>query len=346
MMPYRILQGSFELLDQRRLPHQVVFHRMESGRDIYSAIETMVVRGAPCIGVAARWGMLLALKKNGDHHLNLTFLNQTATWLKQARPTAVNLAFEIDRVVNLLLPIEPSRWVVVLEDYISQQERLETEKLDQLTSFGAIYLQRLFELKQKKLTLMTHCNTGRLACGPEGTALGVIEKAYSQGLVEKVFVDETRPYLQGTRLTSFELTQAKIPHQIVVEGAASYILGNHGVDAILVGADRIVSNGDTANKVGTSGLAIIAQYYQVPFVVVAPRSSYDFSLSQGGNIPIEMREETEILKQGELWLSHPEARALNPSFDVTAAEHITAHISEYGIFHAPFVNSLATMGNK
>jgi methylthioribose-1-phosphate isomerase len=185
----------------------------------------------------------------------------------------------------------------------------------------------------KPLRVMTICNTGVLACGVLGTALGVIVNLHKQNKLKHVYASETRPYLQGSRLTSYELIQEGIPHEIVVEGAASYLMKNKLVDAIFAGADRIVSNGDTANKIGTSSLSIIAKYYGVPFYIVAPESSFDLSLKTGTEIEIELRDQNEILKYKEYSIAHPSAKALNPSFDVTDHECITGIISEKGVWN-------------
>jgi len=184
---------------------------------------------------------------------------------------------------------------------------------------------------ERPLNIMTICNTGVLACGVLGTALGVIVHMNNQKKVKHVYASETRPYLQGSRLTSFEMIKEGIPHDIVVEGAASYLMKNKKVDAIFAGADRIVENGDTANKIGTSSLSIIAKYYGIPFYIVAPTSSFDLNLKTGNQIEIELRDQAEILKYKDLYIAHSEATALNPSFDVTDHECITGIICENGI---------------
>ena len=192
----------------------------------------------------------------------------------------------------------------------------------------------------RKLRVLTHCNTGYLACGSIGTALGVIQVLSEKKLIEKVWVDETRPYLQGSRLTAYELNNLGIEHNVVVEGAASYLMKNNLVDAIFVGADRIVANGDTANKVGTSNLSILAKHYNIPFYVVAPSSSFDLSISSGEKIEIEMRPEEEILEYKDLRIAPKTSQALNPSFDISDGQLITGIASELGIATENYIETL------
>ena len=198
-----------------------------------------------------------------------------------------------------------------------------------MATFGAEELARQYG--KRPLRLMTLCNTGALACGPMGTALGIVSHLHSLGRVEMVYVSETRPWLQGSRLTSYELSKEKIPHKIVVDSASSWLMREKSLDAVLVGADRIAANGDTANKIGTSALAIVAQHYRVPFYVAAPVSSFDVRLGSGDDIPIELRGEEEILRFGGIAVSPEGADALNPGFDITEHELITALFCEKGM---------------
>ena len=195
-------------------------------------------------------------------------------------------------------------------------------------------------LGKKEYRILTHCNTGFLACGSIGTALGVVQHLGEKNRIEMTWVDETRPYLQGSRLTAFELTKLGVPHKVVVEGAASYLMKNGLVDAIFVGADRIVQNGDTANKVGTSNLSIIAKHYNIPFYVVAPSSTFDLESEEGKNIEIELRDEKEILNFKEYRIAPNESSALNPSFDITDGLLITGIISELGMAKGNYKQTL------
>ncbi len=326
--PITFDQEILKLLDQRLLPSEEVYLTMKSIEDCSRAIQEMVVRGAPLIGFTGIWGMALFIKHNPK--ATLEQFVRAADYLKDARPTAVNLAFEIDRCVEMarlethmnalypkLISHAKSEMNNLYEKNLLMAQTAETELI-------SIYGDR-------PLNIMTICNTGVLACGVLGTALGVVSYLHSKNKIKHVYASETRPYLQGSRLTSFELLKEKIPHHIIVEGASSYLLKNKMVDAIFAGADRIVENGDTANKIGTSTLSIVAKHYGVPFYIVAPISSFDLNLDTGDKIEIELRNQNEILKYKDQFISHPDALALNPSFDVTDHKCITGIICENGL---------------
>jgi methylthioribose-1-phosphate isomerase len=250
-----------------------------------------------------------------------------------ARPTAVNLSYEVNRCFDIMKDaLSKNRSIEeihkLLVDFGDEQIHQSHIKNTKMAEIGFDELSKKFG--NKKWNLMTHCNTGFLACGSLGTALGVISYSHSKGKVEHVYADETRPYMQGTRLTAFELSKEKIPYSIVVEGAASYLLSHGKVDAIFVGADRIAANGDTANKIGTSTLSIVAKHYNVPFYVVAPISSFDISIPDGKHIEIEMRAMSEITEMKGIKLAPEGAQSVNPSFDVTDHRFITGIICEKG----------------
>lgn len=322
------------LLDQRLLPHEEKFVEVKDLPACALAIKDMVVRGAPCIGFTAIYGMALWVK--GQTDLTMEKCRKACDDMIAARPTAVNLSFETNRCFDIMK---------------NSIERKETKDslYEKLVAFGDLQIKESHEkntamakigfeeLKKKigdrKWNLMTHCNTGFLACGSLGTALGVISYANTQGKVEHVYADETRPYMQGTRLTAFELGKEKIPYSIVVEGSASYLLSHGRVDAIFVGADRIAANGDTANKVGTATLAIVAKHYKIPFYVVAPVSSFDISIPDGKHIEIEMRSDTEITEFRGQRVAPAGALTVNPSFDVTDHAFITGIICEKGLIN-------------
>ena len=319
-----------KLIDQRKLPLEETYVEVTNLEECFDAIREMVVRGAPLIGFTALWGMVLDRINNPNGTLEQ--IQKSADYLKEARPTAVNLAYEVDRAVELAKES--------LETYEQKLRVFAQEQMDLLHQNNlamAKIAQDDLEKKfgDKKLRLMTLCNTGALACGPMGTALGVISHLASQGKVEMVYASETRPYLQGGRLTAYELCKENIPHKITVEGAFSYILENNLVDAIFIGADRIVSNGDTANKIGSSSLAIVAKYYGVPFYVVAPTSSFDLAAMNGDEIDIELRPEDEILNALSCRIAPEGSSALNPSFDVTRAKNIAGIICEKGLISEP-----------
>jgi methylthioribose-1-phosphate isomerase len=328
--PLKWQNGELVLIDQRKLPHQEVFQTYTDVEGVHASIKDMVVRGAPLIGFTALFGMVLAAK---DTNNDLSAIRKAGEFLKTARPTAVNLAYEVDRAVELcegeFKEGRKDSLYNTLETFaLEQMEKLHHDNM----SMAKIAFKELKEkYGDKKLNLMTLCNTGFLACGPMGTALGVIEYAFSQGQVNHVYASETRPYLQGGRLTAYELTVSGIPHSVTVEGAFSYLMKKGLIDAIFIGADRIVENGDTANKVGSSTLAIVAKHYGVPFYTVAPTSTFDLSSKTGDEIEIELRPEEEVLEAMGERICPQESRALNPSFDVTDHEHLTGIICEKGI---------------
>lgn len=324
-------EDSLHLLDQRKLPHEKKFVICKSLDDTYRGIKDMVVRGAPCIGYTGIFGMALLLK---DESLDLEMIREKASFLISARPTAVNLEYEIKRCL------------ILIESSFGKKNR--SDIFQDIVDFGLAEMDSAFKDNQRmgelfaeelkdiygptRLKVLTHCNTGTLACGTLGTALGGICILNDYEMLQKVWVDETRPYLQGSRLTAFELTEQEIDYNIVVEGAASYLMQTAQVDAIVVGADRIAFNGDTANKIGTSNLAIIANYYDIPFYVLAPTSSIDLNLDNGRQIDIELRPDSEILEYKEHFIAPKTSNAYNPSFDITEGHLIKGIICEKGLF--------------
>ncbi len=328
--PIQWRDGSLYMLDQRKLPLEEVYEVANSLEDIFGAIQNMVVRGAPLIGFTGIFGIYFWTK---DHFSTKESLEKASEYLKSSRPTAINLAFEVDNVVRIVIEAldgqksqhEACQNILKFAERQIEKIRLDNQKMADL---AAEHLKTLYG--ERALNIMTLCNTGFLACGPMGTALGVISNLKKLNRLNKVYVSETRPYLQGTRLTSYELNKEKIEHRIVTEGASSYVLSNKKIDAIFIGADRIVKNGDTANKIGSSSLSIIANYYHIPFFVVAPTSSFDLTLGHGDEIEIEFRSEDEVLKYGHLQVAPLESRALNPSFDITANRNIRAIFCEKG----------------
>ncbi len=335
------------LLDQRLLPQKESMIEVNDLKACAAAITDMVVRGAPCIGFTAIYGMALWVKS--QNKVTLESCRIACDEMISARPTAVNLSFEVNRCF------------AIMEDYINEG-RSVSDLYKRLVDFGHEQINEshnkntkmaqigvkelLSKVGDKKWRLMTHCNTGFLACGSLGTALGVISYANSLGKVEYVLADETRPYMQGARLTAYELAKENIPYSIVVEGAASYLLSHKKVDAIFVGADRIAANGDTANKVGTSTLSIVAKHYNIPFYVVAPVSSFDISIPDGKHIEIEMRPMEEITELKGIKLAPENAQAINPSFDVTDHQFITGIICEKGFINPQNPGELVRVVNS
>lgn len=337
-LPIDFDNEKLSLLDQRKLPFEESFVECLSLEDGHQAIKDMVVRGAPCIGFAAIFSMALWLKKSPS--FTQRELLKALNFLKSARPTAVNLAFELERVKEIIDECEKNNRDSYKEvvDF-GKRQVVDSESKNRLMA-GYAQEELKTSVGEKKYKILTHCNTGFLACGSIGTALGIVQNLHEHGKIEQVWVDETRPYLQGSRLTAYELVKLGVSHRIVVEGAASYLMQNKLVDAVFVGADRVVANGDTANKIGTAGLAVLAHHYGIPFYVVAPSSSFDLSIKTGDDITIEMRDELEILEYKKMRIAPYESRAFNPSFDITDGKLVTGIINEHGVASGKYTENL------
>lgn len=334
ILPIEFKNNTLYVLDQRKLPHEEIIVEVNSIEDAFIAIKDMLVRGAPCIGFTGIFALALWLKTN-DYSSGS--FKEACDFIKSARPTAVNLAFEVDRVFKLLLESKKKNYFEEVVIFGNEQiTTLHSHNLAMAKEAANILKNKFSE---KKLNLLTHCNTGFLACGTMGTALGVIEYLGNEK-IENVWVDETRPYLQGSRLTAYELTKLEIPFKIVVEGAASYLMSNNLVDAIFVGADRIAANGDTANKVGTANLSILAKYFNIPFYIVAPKSSFDINTLSAKDIEIELRPDEEITYLKDIPIAPIGAKTFNPSFDIALGENITGIICEDGLLSPPFAKSI------
>ena len=305
----RLEDDAVVLLDQRRLPEEQVDLLCRSSSDIAEAIATLAVRGAPAIGIAAAYGYALAARSGED-------LDTAVAVLSASRPTAVNLAWALD---------EMRRWDGDPAERARQIHAEEVERCRQMSAHAATLL-------FPGTRALTHCNAGGLATGGYGTAVGALRAAWERGLLEHVLVDETRPLLQGSRLTAWELEEAGIPHTVIADSAAGLMMARGEVDVIVTGADRIAANGDTANKIGTYSLAVLATHHGIPFYVVAPSSTVDLSTESGEGIPIEERSGDEVTARFP---------ARNPAFDVTPAELVTAIVTEHGIHRAPYAASLA-----
>ena len=336
-IPIQYIDDKLLLLDQRKLPLEEIFLQYTTLEGGHDGIRDMVVRGAPCIGFTAIFSLALWLK---DRQFQLSEFENACDYLNAARPTAVNLAYEIGQVKKIVKKAkensEDAYSAVV--NYGHEQIALSESQNRSMARFAEKDLDAL--LNKKKYNILTHCNTGFLACGSIGTALGVVQNLFEENKLEMTWVDETRPYLQGSRLTAYELSKLGAPHQVVVEGAASYLMSQGKVDAIFTGADRIAANGDTANKVGTSNLAIIAKHYGIPFYIVAPSSTFDMSLKSGDEIDIELRDPLEILEYKGLRIAPENSTAFNPSFDITRGELIEGIINENGIAKGNYISSL------
>jgi methylthioribose-1-phosphate isomerase len=305
------------LLDQRLLPREEIWIECPSAADVAEAIRTMVVRGAPAIGVAAAFGMAIAAQRGDD-------LQKAADELRSARPTAVNLAWAVDRML------------ATKGDLVAEAERMFTEDVEgnmRLGRYGA-------ELLGEQATVLTHCNAGALATAGYGTALGVIRAAVEAGKRIAVFADETRPYLQGARLTAWELQRDHIDTTLITDNMSGFFFKQGAFDAVIVGADRIAANGDTANKIGTYTLAVLAHAHDVPFYIAAPVSTIDPRTLNGDAIPIEERSAEEVTDIFGARMAPEGIHVRHPAFDVTPARLITAIITERGILRPPYEEAI------
>jgi methylthioribose-1-phosphate isomerase len=306
------------VLDQRRLPDEVVELRCRSSAEVAEAIRTLAVRGAPAIGVAAAYGLALAATAGED-------VDAAYDALARSRPTAVNLRWALDELRD---DPTPERALALHEAEVERCRRMAAHAAGLFEQAGS---RRPGARQPAPLRVLTHCNAGGLATGGYGTAVGAIRAAWERGLVERVWVDETRPLLQGSRLTAWELEQGGIPHAVIADAAAASLMRAGEVDLVVTGADRIAANGDTANKIGTYALAVLARHHGLPFVVVAPTTTVDASTPDGGSIPIEERDPGEITSRFQ---------ARNPAFDVTPAELVGAIVTEEGVHRPPFSRTL------
>ncbi len=308
------------LIDQTRLPHEVVVLEVADVDTMIDAIRRLAVRGAPAIGVAGAFAVAMAAQRADREGLGAEHVRAEAERIAAARPTAVNLSWAVRRVLGRL---DEGTDAVVAEAVAICEEDVATNRA--LAARGA---DLLADLTPSPLRVHTHCNTGALACVEWGTALGIVRALHERGRLASVTADETRPLLQGTRLTAFELAELGIPHQIVVDGAGPSVIARGLADAVIVGADRIAANGDVANKIGTYPLALAAARAGIPFIVAAPESTIDPATASGTDIEIEVRSADEVLAIGGQRLAPEGSDALNLAFDVTPADLVTAIVTE------------------
>jgi len=342
------------LLDQRYLPGKKIYRLCRNYQQVAECIKRMVIRGAPALGVTTAFAVAQAVnrlpftlpRRQVDVYRSpgkedfFEYLNKVGETLISTRPTAVNISWAINRIKKVVQQFD-SFTVEELKAIIEKEARkiyLENKEMDRKIAENSA---KLFSSSpRQKINVLTHCNTGPLATAGYGTALGIIFAAYRQGKINKVYVDETRPYLQGARLTVWELVQARVPCVLICDNMAGYLMREGEINAVIVGADRIASNGDIANKVGTYGLAVLAKENRIPFYIAAPSSSIDLSLSSGEKIKIEERNPDEVRYiQGKL-ISLKNVEVRNPAFDVTPAKYITAIITEKGVIYPPYQRNL------
>jgi methylthioribose-1-phosphate isomerase len=325
------------MIDQRKLPLEEVYVEARDENEVAEAIETMVIRGAPAIGIAAAYGVALGVLRVDPREDLAGRFEQILGRLARTRPTARNLFWALERMKgifeeNRLLPCGALALRLIREAQAIEQEDLETNR--RIGAFGR-------ELVKDGDSILTHCNAGGLATAGYGTAVGVIRAAFEEGKKIHVFVDETRPFLQGARLTAWELDHLGIPMTLITDNMAGWLMKNGEINLVITGADRIAGNGDAANKIGTYSAAVLAKHHRLPFYIAAPLSTFDFSLRRGDEIPIEERPAREVREAGGCAVTLPHIPVRNPAFDVTPARLITGIISERGIARPPYSNSLA-----
>ncbi len=330
-------ENALELLDQRLLPGVVRYRRLTEAVDVAQAIREMVVRGAPAIGITAAYGVVLAARNRYAETPQSwkTRIGEDLAILIQSRPTAVNLNWAVQRMAQVMAGLvgDPEQQLLAEAQAIHREDIAANRRMGQL---GAALL-------DERGAVLTHCNAGSLATGGYGTALGVIRAGVAAGLIDRVYADETRPWLQGARLTAWELVQDRIPVTLLADAAAATLLRQGQVRWVIVGADRIAANGDVANKIGTYHLAIAARYHGVRFMVVAPTSTVDLQIADGAAIPIEQRAAEELLTLGGQPVAATGVQVWNPSFDVTPAALVDALVTERGVVLKPDAAQLARL---
>lgn len=323
--------GHLRLIDQTKLPQALEFLDCTTVGQVWEAIKMLRVRGAPAIGIAAGYGVVLGASAP-DIPPTVEAIQaaalEAAEYLATSRPTAVNLFWALDRLKRLVRTASPQQAASELRmRLLLEAQAIQNEDRRMCQAIG----EHGSRLIGNKATLLTHCNAGGLATAALGTALSVMFSCQDQGKEISVYVDETRPLWQGARLTAWELMQRSIPATIICDSMAAHVMKCKQVDAVIVGADRIAANGDAANKIGTYGLAVLAHHHKIPFYVAAPSSTFDLSIDSGAQIPIEERSASEVLAPGGLSIAPVGAKAYNPAFDVAPAELITALITERGV---------------
>lgn len=329
-------EDALYLIDQRVLPATYTHFICTTVADVEFAIRDMVVRGAPAIGATAAYGVFMAAKENANYPNLQQRLKDACDFLAASRPTAVNLEWAVERMYSCFLSSKDKPIETILHTLKKEADEIKHEDIQvnkQMSKLGN-------QVIPQKATILTHCNTGALATAGWGTALGVIKEAFYAGKDIFVYADETRPRLQGARLTAWELTKAKIPSALIADSAAATLLRDGKIDLVILGGDRVAANGDVANKVGTLSLSVLCKEYGVPFYAVVPISTIDFNLADGSMIPIEERDKREISFVGSVQVAPQEMAVYNPAFDVTPHQNITGIITERGIIRPPYKENI------
>ena len=329
IVPIKWNQDHLLLIDQLKLPMEEIWVEIRTLNEGATAIKDMIVRGAPAIGVTAAYTYALAFKNKG---FSPDYAKEVREILISTRPTAINLFWAVDEMEKVASDCSDNLYDTLLK----HAKKIHADDIAMNKKIG----ENALTLFPKKLKVLTHCNAGSLATGGYGTALGVIYSAFSKGLVEKVWVDETRPFLQGARLTAFELEKAGVPNTLICDNMSASLMAKGEIDLVVVGSDRIAANGDVANKIGTYALAVLCQYHKIPFYVAAPSSTIDFQMKCGDDIPIEERGKSELGIFHGKQIVHDLDNIYNPGFDVSPNHLVSGIITEEQVHFYPYINSL------
>ncbi len=333
------LDGHLSLLEQKELPQAERWLKLESAAAVADAIREMSVRGAPAIGIAAAYGVVLGFREDPTLLNEAVKVEALFELLAKTRPTAVNLFWALDRMRTTLGTVEGQAHQDVVARLLAEAHAINDEDRANNQEMG----RQGAALLKDGVRILTHCNTGGLATGGYGTALGIIRAAKAVGKLQHVWVDETRPYLQGARLTAWECIQDEIPATLITDNMAGFYMQQGLVDCVIVGTDRVAANGDVANKIGTYSLAVLCKYHKIPFFVAAPLSTIDLNTPDGAAIPIEERSSKEVTEIQGKTIAPEGMKAAHPAFDVTPAELVTAIITEVGVASAPYSETLPSL---
>ena len=321
-------EGYSLMIDQTLIPYEYKKIKVNNSKDMYNAIKTMIVRGAPAIGIAGAHGVALAAIENKNSGNFIEDVKKLADYINSSRPTAVNLKWAIEKQMDVIYKNKEKSNLEIIKLLIQNAIKLENEDIEinkKIGDYGA-------EIVPKGATILTHCNAGALATVGYGTALGVVRSAFEKDKTIKVFADETRPRQQGARLTTYELTRDNIDTTLITDGMGAYFMKKGMIDVVITGADRIALNGDSANKIGTYMVAIAAKYHNIPFYIATPKSTIDPNIKTGEEIVIELRNKEEVTIINDKPICTDKVKTINPGFDVTPNELIKGIITEYGIF--------------
>lgn len=334
---------ALHLLDQRALPGEVRYLPCRTAAETAAAIKGLVVRGAPAIGVAAAFGLVVEAKRAMESGADLDVaLDAASTLLAASRPTAVNLFWALEEMRRVRAAHRGDSPSTILDALGAAARRIHDEDIAACRAMGE-YGAALFPDRAR---VLTHCNAGALATAGYGTALGVVRSAHRMGKIERVFADETRPVLQGARLTAWELVNEGIPATLITDSMAGYLMSRGEINCVVVGADRIAANGDVINKIGTYTVAVLAREHGIPFYVAAPRSTFDLAMPDGASVVIEERQPSEVLELGGVRTAPPGVDVRNPAFDVTPSALVTAIVCEAGVARAPYSSALSALASR